>query len=127
MVNIDLKDAGGLPLAYLGDAVWELAVREHFVEKGYKINVMNKKVKKFVNAKAQSVIFKSILDELDDEYKAIARRAKNSNIKSFPRSCSIMEYREATAFEALIAAFYINGETGRIKKILENHISEGEE
>ncbi|WP_319371444.1 ribonuclease III domain-containing protein [uncultured Ilyobacter sp.] len=127
MVNIDLKDAGGLPLAYLGDAVWELAVREYFVGKGYKINVMNKKVKKLVNAKAQSLIFKSISEELDEEYKAVARRAKNSNIKSFPRSCSIMEYREATAFEALIAAFYIKGETGRIKTILENHISEGEE
>lgn len=127
MVDIDIKDAGGLPLAYLGDAVWELAVREHFVKKGYKINAMNKKVKKLVNAKAQSVIFKSVLEDLEEEYKAVARRAKNSNIKSFPRSCSIMEYREATAFEALIAAFYINGETGRIKKILENHISEGEE
>lgn len=126
MVNINLKEAGGLSLAYLGDAVWELTVREYFLEKGYKINVTNKKVKKFVNAKSQSVIYKSIIEDLDEEYSAIARRAKNSNIKTFPRSCSIMEYREATAFEALVAAFYINGEMDRVKNILKRHILEGE-
>jgi ribonuclease-3 family protein len=126
MVNIDLKEAGGLSLAYLGDAVWELTVRAHFLEKGYKINVTNKKVKKFVNAKSQSLIYKSIIGDLDEQYSAIARRAKNSNIKSFPKSCSVMEYREATAFEALIAAFYINGETDRIRNILKKYILEGE-
>jgi ribonuclease-3 family protein len=126
MVNIDLKEAGGLSLAYLGDAVWELTVRAHFLQKGYKINVTNKKVKKFVNAKSQSLIYKSIIGDLDEQYSAIARRAKNSNIKSFPKSCSVMEYREATAFEALIAAFYINGETDRIRNILKKYILEGE-
>ncbi len=126
MVNIELREAGGLHLAYLGDAVWELAVREYFLEKGYKINPMNKMVKNLVNAKSQSRIYRSIIGTLDEEYTGIARRAKNSNIKSFPRSCTITEYREATAFEALIAAFYINGETYRVKEILENHILKGE-
>lgn len=37
----------------------------------------------------------------------LGNRAKNGNIKSFPKSCSVQEYREATAFEALIAGFYI--------------------
>ena len=39
----------------------------------------------------------------------LGNRAKNGNIKTFPKSCSVLEYKEATAFEALIAGFYVDG------------------
>ncbi len=121
MVNINIKEANGLSLAYLGDAVWEMVVREYFIATGHKVNKLNKLAVNYVNAKGQSRIYRNIIDDMEEEYKAVARRAKNSNIRSFPRSCSIDEYREATAFEALIAALYINGEMERVRKIfLEN-------
>ncbi len=121
MVDINIKEANGLSLAYLGDAVWEIVVREYFIATGHKVNKLNKLAVNYVNAKGQSRIYRNIIDDMEDEYKAVARRAKNSNIRSFPRSCSIDEYREATAFEALIAALYINGEMERVRKIfLEN-------
>ncbi len=121
MVDINIKEANGLSLAYLGDAVWEIVVREYFIATGHKVNKLNKLAVNYVNAKGQSRIYRNIINDMEDEYKAVARRAKNSNIRSFPRSCSIDEYREATAFEALIAALYINGEMERVRKIfLEN-------
>ncbi|GLI57678.1 mini-ribonuclease 3-like protein [Propionigenium maris DSM 9537] len=121
MVDINIKETNGLSLAYLGDAVWEIVVREYFIATGHKVNKLNKLAVNYVNAKGQSRIYRNIIDDMEDEYKAVARRAKNSNIRSFPRSCSIDEYREATAFEALIAALYINGEMERVRKIfLEN-------
>lgn len=121
MVNINIKETNGLSLAYLGDAVWEMVVREYFIATGHKVNKLNKLAVNYVNAKGQSRIYRNIIDDMEEEYKAVARRAKNSNIRSFPRSCSIDEYREATAFEALIAALYINGEMERVRKIfLEN-------
>lgn len=121
MVHINIKEANGLSLAYLGDAVWEIVVREYFIATGHKVNQLNKLAVNYVNAKGQSRIYRNIIDDMEEEYKAVARRAKNGRIKSFPKSCTIDEYREATAFEALIAALYINGEMERIKKIfLEN-------
>ncbi|MGL5123005.1 MAG: Mini-ribonuclease 3 [Fusobacteriaceae bacterium] len=116
MVNI--KETSGLLLAYLGDAVWELNVRKHFIDKGYNIQKANKASKNFVNAKKQSKIFCEIYDELPEEYKRIVNRAKNSNIKTFPKSCTIIEYKEATAFEALIAIFYENNENDKIKELI---------
>ncbi len=121
MVDINIKESNSLSLAYLGDAVWEIVVREYFIATGHKVNKLNKLAVNYVNAKGQSRIYRNIIDDMEEEYKAVARRAKNGNIKSFPRSCSIDEYREATAFEALIAALYINGEMERVRKIfLEN-------
>jgi len=121
MVDINVKEANGLSLAYLGDAVWEIVVREYFITTGHKVNQLNKLAVNYVNAKGQSRIYKNIIDDMEEEYKAVARRAKNGKIKSFPRTCTINEYREATAFEALVAALYINGEMERVKKIfLEN-------
>jgi len=121
MVNINTKETNSLSLAYLGDAVWEIVVREYFIATGHKVNKLNKLAVNYVNAKGQSRIYRNIIDDMEEEYKAVARRAKNSNIRSFPRSCTIDEYRDATAFEALIAALYIDGEMERVRKIfLEN-------
>ncbi|MGL4687079.1 MAG: Mini-ribonuclease 3 [Fusobacteriaceae bacterium] len=116
MVNI--KEASGLLLAYLGDAVWELNVRKYFIDKGYNIQNANKASKNLVNAKKQSKLFGEIYDTLPEEYKKIVNRAKNSNIKTFPKSCTIMEYKEATAFEALVAIFYENNENDKIKELI---------
>lgn len=118
MDAINLKEISGVVLAYLGDSVWELYVREFFIKKGYNIRNLNKNVVSFVNAKAQSKILKDIFFEIEDEYKPLINRSKNGNIKTFPRSCSIMEYREATAFEAYIGALYVNGEIDKIKEII---------
>ncbi len=122
MVHINVKETNGLSLAYLGDAIWELVVREYFIATGHKVNQLNKLAVNYVNAKGQSKIYKSIIEDMEEEYRDVAKRAKNSRIKSFPRSCTITEYREATAFEALIAALYIDGKMERIKKIFLEYI-----
>lgn len=122
MVSINLKETNGLVLAYLGDSVWETYVREHFVLKGFNLRNLNNNVVKHVNAKAQSEILKKILLEVDEKYLQIISKAKNGNIKSFPQTCTMMEYREATGFEAYIAALYIDGEIEKIKEIIKNNI-----
>ncbi|MGL4403599.1 MAG: Mini-ribonuclease 3 [Fusobacteriaceae bacterium] len=116
MVNV--KEANGLVLAYWGDAVWELFVREHGIAKGYNISNLNKYCKKFVHAKIQSIMLGKIYPLLEKEDAEIVKRAKNSNIKTFPKSCSVMEYKEATAFEVLIALLYERGELERIREII---------
>ena len=125
MEYLDLRETSGVVLAYLGDAVWELYVRKYWISKGLNLQNLNRRVKECVNAKRQSVLYKEILPLLEEKYQQLGNRAKNGNIKTFPKSCSVMEYKEATAFEALIAAFYTDKREDLIEMALKKCI-EGE-
>ena len=121
----DIRDYTGLELAFIGDAIWELEIRRYYLQFGYSIPTLNKYVKNKVNARYQSLIYKQIIEDLDEEFKVIGKRAKNSNIKTFPKTCTVMEYREATALEAVVGAMYLLNEEEEIKKII-NIVIKGE-
>lgn len=121
----DIRDYTGLELAFIGDAIWELEIRRYYLQFGYNIPTLNKYVKNKVNARYQSLIYKQIIEELDEEFKVIGKRAKNSNIKTFPKTCTVMEYREATALEAVVGAMYLLNKEEEIKKII-NIVIKGE-
>ena len=121
----DIREMSGLELAFLGDAIWELEIRKYYLQFGYNILTVNKHVKSKVNAKFQSQIYQKIKDELDEEIQIIGKRAKNSNIKTFPKSCTVMEYKEATALEAMVGAMYLLNKEEEIKKII-NIVIKGE-
>jgi len=120
----DIRDYTGLELAFIGDAIWELEIRRYYLQFGYSIPTLNKYVKNKVNARYQSLIYKQIIEELDEKFKVIGKRAKNSNIKTFPKTCTVMEYREATALEAVVGAMYLLNEEEEIKII--NIVIKGE-
>ncbi len=121
----DIRDYTGLELAFIGDAIWELEIRRYYLQFGYSIPTLNKYVKNKVNARYQSLIYKQIIEELDEEFKVIGKRAKNSNIKTFPKTCTVMEYKEATALEAIVGAMYLLNKEEEIKKII-NIVIKGE-
>ncbi|MCI6031808.1 ribonuclease III domain-containing protein [Fusobacterium varium] len=125
MEHVDLKETSGVVLAYLGDAVWELCIRKYWISKGLNLQNLNKRVKECVNAKKQSVLYKEIVPLLEEKYQMLGNRAKNGNIKTFPKSCSVLEYIEATAVEALIAGFYVDGREDLIELAIKKCI-EGE-
>ena len=121
----DIRDYTGLELAFIGDAIWELEIRKYYLQFGYNIPTLNKYVKNKVNARYQSLIYKQIIEELDEEFKVIGKRAKNSNIKTFPKTCTVIEYKEATALEAVVGAMYLLNKEEEIKKII-NIVIKGE-
>lgn len=121
----DIRDYTGLELAFIGDAIWELEIRRYYLQFGYSIPTLNKYVKNKVNARYQSLIYKQIIEDLDEEFKTIGKRAKNSNIKTFPKTCTVMEYKEATALEAVVGAMYLLNREEEIKKII-NIVIKGE-
>lgn len=121
----NIRDYTGLELAFIGDAIWELEIRKHYLQFGYNIPTLNKYVKNKVNARYQSLIYKQIIEELDEKFKVIGKRAKNSNIKTFPKTCTVMEYKEATALEAVVGAMYLLNKEEEIKKII-NIVIKGE-
>ena len=126
--NIKLKEINGLTLAYLGDAIWELFIRTYFVKNDSVVKKLNQDVKKYVNAKNQSAIYLDWIESVKDleehkEYLDVARRAKNGKFKSVPKSCTLQEYKNATALEALIAAYYVDGKIEFIDGIIKKYVA----
>ncbi len=101
-------------LAYIGDAVFELIVREHMVASGLrKIKDIHHETVDRVQAKNQARAIRSIYEELSPEEKDIARRGRNAK-SSPPKHADVIEYRMSTGFEALIGYLYLKGDKERL-------------
>lgn len=103
--------------AYLGDAVWELFVREITILQTQNAKELHKITTDIVNAKVQHEILSAIQENLTEEEKEIARRSRNLSVPIGRRS-NQSDYRAATAFEALIGWWYKN-DKNRLEYILE--------
>ncbi|MBZ4683355.1 MAG: mini-ribonuclease [Fusobacteriaceae bacterium] len=117
-----LNELGVLTVAYLGDSIWELYIREYFVRKNINLKDLNIIVRKYVNAKFQSKIYLEILNEgkynFLQEVIDYSKRARNAKIKSYPSSCTLKEYKNATALEALIGAYYLLNYKEELQEII---------
>lgn len=114
MGNEKPEQMSAAALAYVGDAVLELMVREHAVALGYTdAKHLNQIAGHFVRASAQSEAMERILPMLTETEEAIFRRGRNLHGVSAPKSASIVEYRRATGMEALFAYLHLSGQTER--------------
>ena len=116
----DVKLMKPLVWAYIGDNVYELFIRMNLVNTTnldpHRLHVEGIK---YVKAKAQAEILLKIEDKLTDEEKDIVRRGRNANAHHMPKNAEIMDYKYATAFEALIGYLYLTKQDERLKEILE--------
>lgn len=109
-----------LDLAYLGDAVLELLVREHLVRSGVTGSaVLNKKALSFVTAPSQSAALENILPHMTEEELAVFKRARNGHTPAAPKRATICEYRRATGFEALFAWLWLSDNKERAKELFD--------
>ena len=116
--KIDLKTASNAALAYLGDSVIEVCVREHLVSKGISTSAhLNKASLDFVRASAQAEAMKRILPVLSEEETAVFKRGRNIGHTNTPKSASVGEYRMATGMEALFGWLHLAGRGERIKEL----------
>lgn len=114
------EDLPLLVLAYVGDAVYELAVREYLISTGLvKVNRLHNETVKYVNAGAQSKVLHALEGMFTAEEAAVARRGRNAKSPHTPRSAGMIEYRRSTALECLIGFLYLKGETGRLAEIMD--------
>ena len=118
--NEILKTADGAALAYLGDCVFELWVRERLLKSGItNTGALNEESHKYVTAKSQCAAFHRIETLLTEEELSYFKRGRNSTHLSGARSASGAEYRTATGFETLCAALYLEGKKDRLHELLE--------
>ncbi len=109
-----------LALAYLGDAVYEVYIREKLINKGINnVDKLQTESVKYVSAKGQANILDKLIDNnfLSDEEIEIVKRGRNYKRSSHPKNTDIITYKCSTGFEALIGYLYLTNKD-RLNEIL---------
>ncbi len=105
-------------LAYLGDAVIELCVREFLTGCGKSHAAdLNAAALDFVRASAQSDAVENIIELLDENEAAAFRRGRNIGHTNTPKSATALQYRRATGMEALFGYLHLEGKKERIDEL----------
>lgn len=118
-MNTDIINT--LTLAYLGDSVYELLIRDYFIKKGInKVNNLQNKVISYVSANSQSKYIQYLIDNnyLNEEEINIVKKGRNAKVNSHPKNVDILTYKWATALETLFGYLYIKEDNDRIKELI---------
>jgi len=105
-------------LAFVGDAVHTLLVRENLASQDLKTSVLHKQASALVCAKNQAKLFDEILENLTEIEKELATRARNSSHNTVPKNASVGDYHKATALEAVIGYNYLKNNIERVREII---------
>ena len=113
----------GGTLAFVGDAVMSLQVREYLVSKGYtQLKQLQQLTVQYVSAKAQAAFSKTILDSLNEEEMEVFKRGRNFKSHSVAKNANVVDYRQATGLEALWGYWHLTGQTERLNEMFERMI-----
>lgn len=113
----DFLEISPITLAFIGDGVHTLFVRDKVVKSGF-WSGFHKKSSSLCNAKAQSIKLDQLLPILTLDEKDIVRRARNAKTQNIAKNSDVETYKKATSFEALIGYLYLKGDYARLDYIL---------
>lgn len=118
---MEIVPYNGNTLAYVGDAVYSLQVRNYLVKEKniQKPNLLQKESVKFVSAKAQAKIVTRMLEEgiLTEEEMTIVKRGRNAKSDSVAKNVDVLTYRIATGMEALWGWLYLSDRHERLEEL----------
>lgn len=107
-------------LAYIGDGIFELMVRERILAQGNcPVSELHRRTVACVCANAQSEAFGQLEELLSPEELAVYKRGRNAGGNHVPRSTAPVIYRRATGFEALFGYLYLSGQTKRLEDLFQ--------
>lgn len=116
--DVNPKQLSPLNLAFIGDCIYEILVREMLVTDANRpVNDLHKESVKYVSAKAQTTAFEKIKDVLTEEETVVYKRGRNAKVGHMPKSASQSEYHCATGVETLFGYLYLKEDTERIKEL----------
>ncbi|MDQ5983589.1 MAG: Mini-ribonuclease 3 [Eubacteriales bacterium SKADARSKE-1] len=116
--NCDYKNLSPLSLAFVGDCVFELFVREQLLCIGNcPVNKLHKKSVEKVCCTSQSLFIEKLLPVLSEEELAIYKRGRNAHTKNTPKNASESDYHNATGFEALLGYLYLKTDIKRLREL----------
>lgn len=110
----------GVLLAYIGDGVLELLVREKLITSGEtstgKLSVIAQKI---VCAPAQSEMVEKLLPLLTEEELSAYKLGRNHKVNSKPKKATAVEYHRATGMEAVFGYLHLAGRHERIRELFD--------
>ena len=116
--DINPKQLSPLNLAFIGDCVYEMLVRETLVaEANRPVNDLHRESVKFVSAKAQTEAYDKIKNLLTEDEEAVYKRGRNAKVGHNPKSASQGEYHIATGVETLFGYLYLTEQDERLKEL----------
>lgn len=117
--QVDIREMNPLSLAFMGDGVLELLVRQHLVERSRLLpGKLHAEAVQYVSARSQFLEMKLLEPMLTEEEHAVFRRGKNANKATVAKHASVEEYRTSTGFECLLGWLYLKGRNERIMELM---------
>ena len=120
MVQADYRQLNGISLAYLGDAAYEVYIRQHLLTKGIsKPTKLQHIATHYVSAKAQAALIDLMKEDelLSDEEWSYFKRGRNANSHTHAKNTSVMTYRISTGFEAVMGYLKLAGKEERLAEL----------
>ncbi len=112
-----------LTLAFMGDAVFEIFVREMIVTQSNRpVNKLHRASSVLVCAEAQARMIKALKPFLTDKELEIYKRGRNAKSHTSAKNASIKDYRRATGFEALLGYLFLDGQTDRAQELMKKAV-----
>lgn len=118
------EEMPALALAYMGDAVWEVYVRQHLLALGeLRPHRLQKLSVNYVKAKSQADILHDLMNVFTEEETAVVRRGRNAKSGTVPKNADVIDYRHSTGFESLIGYLYLKENFDRLQELVSIAIS----
>ena len=116
-----------LGLAYIGDCVYDLIIRTIVIDLGNgKVKNFHRITSSIVKATSQAKLMKVIMEDLTQEEEAVYRHGRNTKSATSAKNASIVVYRVATGFEALIGYLYLKHEMPRALELVKKGLEKAE-
>lgn len=124
-IIVEVKNLSPIVLAFIGDAVHTLFVRENVLfAHTFNPNKYNSYCSKFCSAISQAKVLDELKDTLTQQEKDIVRRARNFKTNNVAKNASLEEYKKSTSFEALIGFLHLTNQNERLQEFLAKSIKE---
>lgn len=107
-----------LTLAFVGDGLYDLLVREYLVRQANRpVGELNKIKVSLVNCKSQARFAKLLLPKLSDKETSVYKRGRNAAPKCTSKHGTVADYHSATGLECLFGYLHMNGEQSRVQEL----------
>jgi len=115
----EAKQFSPVVLAFIGDAVYSLYVREKLcLSTDYKTGELQRLTSRIVSAHGQSEYLEGLIPLFTEDELAIYKRGRNAKKATKSKNADVAEYNRSTGFEAVLGFLYITGQRSRIDELL---------
>lgn len=117
----DVRLINGIALAFDGDAIYSVYVRQHLILQGMtKPNRLHHVATHYVSAKAQAQLVQALLEQemLSEEEVAIYKRGRNAHSHTKAKNTDVVTYKMSTGFEALLGYLHLTGQIERLEELI---------